>query len=389
AIVSYEHQGIELIETAAGYRFQTRAQDALWIARLFGEKPQKYSRAMLETTALIAYRQPITRGEIEDVRGVAVSSYIIKTLLERQWIRVVGHREVPGRPAMFATTKQFLDYFGLNSLTQMPTLDEIKNLEDINPQLDQANTGAIGVDKEASMDELVDQLRDETTQREADTYLDEELANDLKELDGVNKTIEVSFEAQRAVNVSEDDPDYEQSREKADSFEQMVKSFNDENPVKYDQPLPQLAEGFEEIAQNFENQTSENQTADGQTSENQSDNDQTQNDQTTDEQNPEKTEFIASQPFSMDGELSEQENNGLSIAGLMDDQLAHQSAAATTSDTTNKQPQSLSDNQQLQQSQNEMSQEDQMRIIEEKIAQQAALMAAQSLTESQEEDENE
>ncbi|MCJ8314585.1 MAG: SMC-Scp complex subunit ScpB, partial [Pseudomonadales bacterium] len=389
AIVSYEHQGIELIETAAGYRFQTRAQDALWIARLFGEKPQKYSRAMLETTALIAYRQPITRGEIEDVRGVAVSSYIIKTLLERQWIRVVGHREVPGRPAMFATTKQFLDYFGLNSLTQMPTLDEIKNLEDINPQLDQANTGAIGVDKEASMDELVDQLRDETTQREADTYLDEELANDLKELDGVNKTIEVSFEAQRAVNVSEDDPDYEQSREKADSFEQMVKSFNDENPVKYDQPLPQLAEGFEEIAQNFENQTSENQTADGQTSENQSDNDQTQNDQTTDEQNPEKTEFIASQPFSMDGELSEQENNGLSIAGLMDDQLAHQSAAATTSDTTNKQPQSLSDNQQLHQSQNEMSQEDQMRIIEEKIAQQAALMAAQSLTESQEEDENE
>ena len=344
---------------------------------------------MLETTALIAYRQPITRGEIEDVRGVAVSSYIIKTLLERQWIRVVGHREVPGRPAMFATTKQFLDYFGLNSLTQMPTLDEIKNLEDINPQLDQANTGAIGVDKEASMDELVDQLRDETTQREADTYLDEELANDLKELDGVNKTIEVSFEAQRAVNVSEDDPDYEQSREKADSFEQMVKSFNDENPVKYDQPLPQLAEGFEEIAQNFENQTSENQTADGQTSENQSDNDQTQNDQTTDEQNPEKTEFIASQPFSMDGELSEQENNGLSIAGLMDDQLAHQSAAATTSDTTNKPNKPLSDNQQLQQSQNEMSQEDQMRIIEEKIAQQAALMAAQSLTESQEEDENE
>ena len=355
-IAGYEHQGIELIETAAGYRFQTRQQDALWIARLFGEKPQKYSRAMLETTALIAYRQPITRGEIEDVRGVAVSSYIIKTLLERQWIRVVGHREVPGRPAMFATTKQFLDYFGLNSLTQMPTLAEIKNIEDINPQLALPDTGAVDKDKEASMDELVEELKDETKEREADTYLDEELANDLKELDVVNKGIEVSFEAQRAVGVSQDDPDYEKSQEKANSFEQMVKSFNDENPVEYDEPLPQLAEGFEDIAQSFEQQT-------------------------VDKQSDETSAFEPSHAFAMNDE--DNTSNGLSVAGLMGDQ----SAQDNTSSNTQSQP--LSDNQQLQQTQDEISQEEQMRIIEEKLAQQAALMAAQSLQESQEEDENE
>jgi segregation and condensation protein B len=120
---------VELVKVASGYRFQVKLKWAPWISRLWEEKPQKYSRALLETLALIAYRQPITRGEIEDIRGVVVSTSILKTLLEdREWIRVVGHKEVPGRPALYATTKGFLDYFGLENLQSLPALPEIMNL---------------------------------------------------------------------------------------------------------------------------------------------------------------------------------------------------------------------------------------------------------------------
>ncbi|MBL4583995.1 MAG: SMC-Scp complex subunit ScpB [Pseudomonadales bacterium] len=133
-------KGFELTEVASGYRFQIRQELSPWIARLWEEKPQKYSRALLETLALIAYQQPITRGEIEQVRGVAVSSSIMKTLLEREWVRVVGHREVPGRPAIYATTHKFLDYFNLASLDQLPTLAEIRELSDANLNLDLDNT---------------------------------------------------------------------------------------------------------------------------------------------------------------------------------------------------------------------------------------------------------
>ena len=118
--VRYENTGLELVQVASGYRFQVRQRLSDWIARLSEERPQRYSRALLETLALITYRQPITRGEIEEIRGVAVSSNIVKTLLERQWIRVVGHRDVPGRPSMYATTRQFLDYLNLKSLDQLP-----------------------------------------------------------------------------------------------------------------------------------------------------------------------------------------------------------------------------------------------------------------------------
>lgn len=117
----------ELKEVASGFRFQIRQSLAPWVNRLWEERPQRYSRATLETLALIAYRQPVTRGEIEDIRGVSVSSNIIKTLLEREWIRVVGHREVPGRPALYATTKAFLDYFNLKSLEELPPLIELKD----------------------------------------------------------------------------------------------------------------------------------------------------------------------------------------------------------------------------------------------------------------------
>jgi segregation and condensation protein B len=126
---SCEGRAFELIEVASGFRLQVRERFAPWVGRLWEERPQRYSRAMLETLALIAYRQPITRGEIEDVRGVAVNSHIVKTLLEREWIRVVGHRDVPGRPAMFATTKAFLDHFNLKSLDELPPLAALRELE--------------------------------------------------------------------------------------------------------------------------------------------------------------------------------------------------------------------------------------------------------------------
>ncbi len=131
----YQGRGIELLEFSGAFRFQSRSSMTEWIQRLWDEKPQKYSRALLETLALIAYRQPITRGDIEEVRGVAVSSSIMKTLLERAWVRVVGHREVPGRPAIYATTKQFLSYFNLASLDDLPSLAEIRDIDLISKEL--------------------------------------------------------------------------------------------------------------------------------------------------------------------------------------------------------------------------------------------------------------
>lgn len=128
-------RGIELKEVSSGYRFQVKEEFAPWVSRLWDERPTRYSRALLETLALMAYRQPITRAEIEDIRGVAVSSNIIKTLLEREWIRVVGHREVPGRPALYGTTRQFLDSFNLKSLNDLPPLAEIRNLDELSAEL--------------------------------------------------------------------------------------------------------------------------------------------------------------------------------------------------------------------------------------------------------------
>ena len=132
----YAGRGLELTEVASGFRIQVRSEYAPWVSRLYAERPPRYSRALLETLALIAYRQPITRGEIEDIRGVSVSSNIIKTLTEREWVRVVGHRDVPGKPALYATTKEFLDYFNLKSLGELPTLAEIRDLESINRELE-------------------------------------------------------------------------------------------------------------------------------------------------------------------------------------------------------------------------------------------------------------
>ena len=156
-------RGVELKEVASGFRYQVKQDVHPWVARLWTERQTKYSRALLETLALIAYRQPITRGEIEQIRGVAVSTNIIKTLEEREWVRVVGYRDVPGKPALFGTTKMFLDYFNLKSLDELPPMAEIREIEDFDPQLTLApvapadaepvEEAAIAPDTEAANDE--------------------------------------------------------------------------------------------------------------------------------------------------------------------------------------------------------------------------------------------
>ena len=160
-VAEYESRGIELIEVASGWRVQVRARCADVVSRLWQERPSRYSRALLETLALIAYRQPITRSEIEEIRGVSISSTIMRTLQERNWIRVVGHREVPGHPELLGTTREFLDYFGLRSLDQLPTLAELRDVETIGVQLElpggEAPADALAVEEtEAAAEVSVD-----------------------------------------------------------------------------------------------------------------------------------------------------------------------------------------------------------------------------------------
>lgn len=154
----YASRGLELKEVGSGFRFQVREEHAEWVAKLWAERPARYSRASLETLALIAYRQPITRAEIEDVRGVSVSSNIIKALLEREWVRVVGHRDVPGKPALFSTTKQFLDYFNLKSLEDLPALSELKDIDAINEQLDLGADASANKEEKSSEDKELDEM---------------------------------------------------------------------------------------------------------------------------------------------------------------------------------------------------------------------------------------
>jgi segregation and condensation protein B len=151
-------RGVELVEVASGFRFQVKAEVHGWVARLWTERQTKYTRATLETLALIAYRQPITRGEIEQIRGVSVNANMIKMLEEREWIRSVGHRDVPGRPELFGTTKGFLDYFGLKSLDELPPLAELKDIPELEPQLpfDIAPAGVASAAIAASLDDVAD-----------------------------------------------------------------------------------------------------------------------------------------------------------------------------------------------------------------------------------------
>ena len=160
----YSGRGIEVKETATGFRIQVRKEMANEVSRLWPERPPKYSRALLETLALIAYRQPITRGEIEEIRGVTVASTIMRTLEERNWVRVVGHREVPGHPELLGTTREFLDYFGLRSLDELPTLAELQDIEDLNVQLELPGDELALLTDDASADD--EGPRRESAQRE-------------------------------------------------------------------------------------------------------------------------------------------------------------------------------------------------------------------------------
>ena len=168
----YASRGVELVRVATGYRFQARACYADWLKRLWQQRPPRYSRALFETLSLIAYKQPLTRGEIEEVRGVAVSSHIIKTLMDREWVKVVGHRELPGRPALLATTKQFLDYFNLSSLSGLPALEELMDLDEIGKKLGFETPLSVG-----------DQNTNENTEEEV-----EEVPQEVVELEGVKST---------------------------------------------------------------------------------------------------------------------------------------------------------------------------------------------------------
>jgi segregation and condensation protein B len=172
--------GYELKEVASGWRYQVRQEMALWVGRLWEEKPPRYSRAILETLSLIAYRQPITRGVIEEIRGVAVRTSIIKTLMERQWVRIVGHRDVPGRPALYATTRQFLDYFNLKSLDELPSLGEIRDIDKINAELDFGQDQQLA---EALAPRLAEQVGGELMDDESESPVHEVEPSELTEND--------------------------------------------------------------------------------------------------------------------------------------------------------------------------------------------------------------
>lgn len=183
-----DDRGFELKQVASGYRFQVKQDLSEWVAKLWEERPPRYTRALLETLALIAYRQPITRGDIEEIRGVGVSANIIRTLLDREWIRVVGHRDVPGRPAMFATTKQFLDYFNLKSLQELPPLSEIKELAQTDQEIDLADELA----QQRVIDlpeDVIDEASFKQNEAEREQLLEEEEALELakKPLDEILK----------------------------------------------------------------------------------------------------------------------------------------------------------------------------------------------------------
>ena len=185
----YADRGYELKQVASGFRLQVRQEYADWIGRLWEEKPARYTRALLETIALVAYRQPITRGEIEEVRGVSVSSNIIKTLMEREWIKVLGHKDVPGKPALYGTTREFLDYFNLKSLDELPTLAEIKDLDDIHPELainedDAAAEEGAGVEGKGEAGADVS-AEPETTGNNPRSNGAEENAHDMHDVDSV------------------------------------------------------------------------------------------------------------------------------------------------------------------------------------------------------------
>ena len=218
----YETRGYELKQVASGFRLQVRQEYATWVGRLWEEKPARYTRALLETLALIAYRQPITRGEIEEVRGVSVSSNIIKTLLERDWIKVLGHKDVPGKPSLYGTTKEFLDYFNLQSLDQLPTLAEIKDLDSIHPEL--------ALDENAEKDEegRADDSNTADDDSEGDDTVAEQQDSAAEQSDGDDVNIEAADEASLEPAAEEGDDVVNESHE----LEQAVEAADEESETE-------------------------------------------------------------------------------------------------------------------------------------------------------------
>jgi segregation and condensation protein B len=202
----YAERGIELVQVASGWRIQVRQRCTDIVSRLWQERPSKYSRALLETLALVAYRQPITRSEIEEIRGVSISSTIMRTLQERNWIRVVGHREVPGRPELLGTTREFLDYFGLKSLDQLPTLAELRDVETIGVQLELPGNEAANVDVDGSA------VAAEGV-RETEESAAEAVASDASEDESNDEDAEVVADA------SSDDPELSADADETDEDE--------------------------------------------------------------------------------------------------------------------------------------------------------------------------
>ena len=201
----YQERGIELVEVASGFRFQAKDDYAGWVNHLFDERPPRYSRALLETLAIIAYRQPITRGEIEEIRGVSVSSTIVKTLQEREWVKVVGHRDVPGKPALLATTKSFLDYFNLKKLSELPSLEDIKDFDAINPDLFEELEGEIKANEEGiqeGSEESISEANEEIAAEESESGVVEELnSSDDSSDDETEEEVEEEIEQQGATVV--------------------------------------------------------------------------------------------------------------------------------------------------------------------------------------------
>ncbi|MBN8431111.1 SMC-Scp complex subunit ScpB [Microbulbifer salipaludis] len=253
-------RGFELKQVASGWRFQVPEDLAPWVNKLWEEKPQKYSRATLETLAIIAYRQPITRGDIEEIRGVAVSSHIVKSLSERSWIKVVGHRDVPGKPALYATTREFLDYFNLKSLDDLPTLAEIRDIDSLNAALDLGEGAAPAEPAEAEGAEGIEgteiaengsqaadaaAAEDLASEGEAEQLSDEEIdeADRGESPDAEAENVQqpaVEGYAEEAEDLQADlapshDPVGEDSEATAES--QQIEA--DLQPIDQDQPLPE------------------------------------------------------------------------------------------------------------------------------------------------------
>lgn len=227
----YENRGFELKEVSRGFRIQVRQDYSDWVGRLWEEKPARYTRALLETIALIAYRQPITRGEIEEVRGVSVSSNIIKTLMEREWIKVLGHKDVPGKPSLYGTTKEFLDYFNLKSLEDLPSLAEIRDLDQIHQELD-LDIDNTDTARENSDDELTGTDTDAGSEEvdEATEQVDE--AADVKTV-RTTADNDASFEKENDAELSDAEAGSEEEDEDRDQ-NTVTAEADDDEPAEED-----------------------------------------------------------------------------------------------------------------------------------------------------------